>query len=282
MTANVEQFAVGVAEFFLWAKKNGAYPYGATGTLANGSDAGLQRHKGLASAALTFPAVPRSPILGDGGKLGEFLGQVVEVTDANVTFNVFDLNFDVALDGRSIYADGDHDAVIFSTTCVDYADMCAVYNVQAQSFATGSTGEGGWVVFELFDFEASPNMPALSGTSFEAQPVQYQMSLDEVDTELSGLAVSSANYGVTQGTVKMYWSENPVCYHTHVGDGTDATLTLDYTPAAADGDKIKLWQDGVAKTYTTDYTASGTTFTFGTAPTAGVVSVIRYEFVAGC
>lgn len=282
MTTNVEQFAVGVAEYFFWSQKSGAYPYGATGTISAGGDAGMARHKGLASASLTFPEVPRTAILGDGGKIGEFIGQVTDVTNASVTFNSFDLDFDVALDGRAIYADGDHDAVIYSTNCASYADLCAVYNVRAQSLASGSLGEDAWAVFEIWNFEAAPNLPNLSGTSFDAQPVTYTMSLDEVDTELSGLTVSDTNYGVTQGTVKFYWSENPVCFHTHVGNNSDDSLTLDYTPAAANGNKVLLWQDGVAQTYTTDYTVSGTTLTFDSAPGSNVVSVIKYEFLAGC
>lgn len=284
MTTNVEQFAVGVAEYFLWARKSGAYPYGATGSLANGSAAGLSRHKGFAAASLTFPQVPRTTILGDGGKLGEFLGKVVDPTAADVTFSVFDQNFDVALDGRSVYADGDHDAVIFTTACQDFAQLCAVYSVQAQSLASGSLNENGWAIFEIWNFEAAPNLPNLSGTSFEAQNVTYQMSLKEADTELSGLTVSNANYGVTQGTVKFYWSENPVCYHTLVGDGAVNTITLDYTPAADNANKVKAWNDGVAQTYTTDFSVSGTTLTIeaGAVPAAGEVFVVRYEFTADC
>lgn len=283
MTANLNKMAASAAKYFFWAQKNGVYPYGATGTIANGSDAGMPRHKGLSSINFAFPEATREAILGDGGKMGEFLSGILEASAATLTFNVLDQDYEAATRSTLIYADGDHDATIFSTQCVDFNDLCAVININAKAFDSGVVGQKGWLVIELWDYQDSSNLlDAISGVSYAPVPNTHSLSLDEVSTEISGLAVSSTNYGVTQGTIKWYWSENPVHYHTHLGDGLDTTLTLNYTPAASNGNKIKLWQNGTAKTYTTHYTASGTTLTFVAAPTAGMVSIIKYEFTDAC
>jgi len=155
-------------------------------------------------------------------------------------------------------------------------------NAKAQSMATGSLGESGWWVYELWDVEAQSIPGELSGTAYDAVPSTYNLTLESVDTELSGLAVSNTNYNVKRGYLKKYWSENPVHFVTHLGDGADTTITLDYTPAAETAARFTVWQNGVLKTFTTDYTVSGTTLTLGAAPTAGVKTIVRYEFADAC
>lgn len=283
MTTGINSFAVSAAKYFFYAVKSGNYPYGATGTLSNGSDAGMARHKGLASVNLSIPAAPREAILGDGGKLGEFLGAILEASEATVTFNVLDQNYEQAISGALIYADGDFDAQLLSTQCLSPRDMCAVINIKAKSFDAGSVGQDKWLVIELWDYQDRSNfLNEVSGSSYAPVPNTHTLALDETTTEITGLAVNSTNYGVTQAVMKYYWSENPVCFHTHVGNNSDTTLTLDYTPAANSANKVKLWQNGTAKTYTTDFSVSGTAFTFAAAPTNGMVSVIRYEFTDSC
>src|SRR5690242_15449950 len=69
-----------------------------------------------------------------------------------------------------------------------------------------------------------------------------------------GLAFSASNDGTTEAVgIGPFLSENRVLLHTHIGDGSDTSVTLAKTPAAANGNKVKLFQDGVLKTYTTHY-----------------------------
>lgn len=283
MTANVEVFSIGASTIMLWAKRSGNYPYGSTGTISNGADASMARYTGFANLALTVPDAPIEPIVADGGVIGQFLGTPLEVVSGALTARVLDMNFHAAAEGRLIYADGDHDAMIFSQTCNTYGGLALVINSKAKSQASGSTGESGWYVTELFNVEIQTKPIGLDGTSFAVKDVPYVLNFNTVDTELNGVSFATGtNYGVKKGFMRHYWSENPVCYHTHVGDNSDTTLTLAYTPAANSAAKVKLWQDGTAKTYTTDFSVSGTAFTFVAAPGAGVKSVIRYEFTPSC
>ncbi len=60
---------------------------------------------------------------------------------------------------------------------------------------------------------------------------------------------------------------------TMVGDGSDTTLTLSATPISVNN--VLVFINGIMQRPTTDYTISGTTLTFGTAPfTGGIVVAI--------
>lgn len=283
MTANVSQFIPSKLQYFFYARKNGSYPYGATGTIAAGSDASMVRHKGLSALSLAFAQSTRKPILGDGGKLGEFLESPLEAGEATVTFTVLDQVYEAAISNQLAYADGEFDAMLHSQKCKTPQDMCAIISGRAKSNEAGSVGQDKWFVLELWDYQDDSDLfNSMSGSDASAVPNTHTLSLDETTVELSGLAVNSTNYGISQADSKWYWSEYPVAYHTHIGNGADTTLTLDFTPAANSGAKVQLWQDGVLKTYTTHYSVSGTAFTFAVAPASNVVSIIRYQFVPDC
>lgn len=286
MTANIETFSIGASTILLWAKRSGNYPYGATGSIANGSDASMSRYTGFANLALTVPDAPIEPIVADGGVIGQFLGTPLEVVSGAMTARGLDMNFHKAAEGRLIYTDGDFDAMIFSQTCNTYGNLAMVINSKAKSLASGSSGESGWYVTELFNVEVQAKPVGLDGTSFAAKDVPYVLNFNSVDTELNGVSFANGtNYGVRKGFMRHYWSENPVCYHTHVGDGSDTGLTLSFTPAADSSAKVKAWKDGTAVTYGAgagNFTNTGTAVTFGTAPGAGEKTVIRYEFTTTC
>ena len=59
--------------------------------------------------------------------------------------------------------------------------------------------------------------------------------------------------------------------NTMTGDNSDTTLTLSMTPASVNN--VDVYLDGVRQRPTTDYTVSGTTLTFTTAPPTGVVVI---------
>ena len=56
---------------------------------------------------------------------------------------------------------------------------------------------------------------------------------------------------------------------TMTGDGSDTTLTLSDTPGSVNN--VLVFFDGIRQQPITDYTLSGITVTFTTAPEAGVI-----------
>ena len=63
-------------------------------------------------------------------------------------------------------------------------------------------------------------------------------------------------------------------YNTRTGTGDGSTTTFTVTSGATVDDVI-VTENGVVQAPTSDYTVSGTTLTFGTAPASGVAIVIR-------
>lgn len=72
---------------------------------------------------------------------------------------------------------------------------------------------------------------------------------------------------------KQYISPN-LTYNTRTGTGDGSTTTFTVTSGAT-VDDVLVTENGVLQAPTTDYTISGTTLTFGTAPANGVNIVIR-------
>ena len=63
-------------------------------------------------------------------------------------------------------------------------------------------------------------------------------------------------------------------YNTRTGTGDGSTVAFTVTSGAT-VDDVLVTENGVLQEPTTDYTISGTTLTFGTAPASGVAIVIR-------
>ena len=59
---------------------------------------------------------------------------------------------------------------------------------------------------------------------------------------------------------------------SYTGDGSTAGFTVTQNQTV---DKVLVTENGILQKPTTDYTISGTTLTFGTAPISGVQVVIR-------
>lgn len=60
------------------------------------------------------------------------------------------------------------------------------------------------------------------------------------------------------------------------GNGSTTVFTLSFAPTSTDSALVYL--DGLYKTYTTDYTISGTSLTFVTAPATGQLVEIHYQY----
>jgi hypothetical protein len=283
MPINLNQFTGQGSRYEFWSIKSGVYPYGTTGTIANGADDGMGRLKLLRDFNLAEPQATSNPIQGDNGASGSFLVSSADAYTGDQVVGAFDQTFATKATGRTIVAYDDHDISVVNQGCYTYADMAFVINSPAKSQEAGSVGESGWDVIEFFAVTAQPLTPARTfQTNFDYQAI---LTLNLTDTFLWGETLATGGFTLTEAYhTDPIWSEYPVTYHTFIGDGAATTVTLDETPAAASGAKVQYWLDGVKKTYTTDYTVVTSTkiLTFVAAPGAGEVAIIRYQFVPGC
>ena len=102
-------------------------------------------------------------------------------------------------------------------------------------------------------------------------------------TGLTELAEQAANddlllvYDTSAGALKKIQKSNiatTLSYNTRTGTGDGSTVAFTVTSGATVDDVI-VTENGVVQAPTSDYTISGTTLTFTTAPGAGVAIVIR-------
>lgn len=269
--------------YVFWAVKSGVYPYGATGTLANGEDAPMASLDGVTSFGITLPESPTEPVVGNGKRYGSVKGRPINGSITGTMNTVFlDPTFDTALRKATAYDNGLDESVIDSANCQNTATICLVI------VGTGmdKNGDACYWIWEIMDAELSPQGNEASGSSVAPVPFPYMFTLDEVTSEITGVTINSTNYSINEGYRKRYSRENPVHFHVHIGDGVNDSVTLTYTPVADSGDNTQVYTDGVAETYTTNFTTTASTKTLtwqaGSIPSAGEVSIIKYEFVDSC
>jgi hypothetical protein len=277
MTNNVDQFNSAGLERVYWAVNSSAgYPYGVTGSIANGADAGMGRIIGAQNFNLPLQPPRQVSIPGDDSVQAIYFFQPETLPNGDMVLGNIDLNLWAKSQGIKNYTDGDWDAVVGQPDSPTFSQLTLITNSQAKSAASGSVGNAGWFVKVYPRVQLVPigdqGQTAAGATNFT-----HQMIANVTDKLPWGTSFSVANNGTTRGASYMFYSENRVSLHTHVADASDVAFTLSYTPAAATANKIKVYRNGTLLTITTDWTVSGSTVTLQAAGSAGDVVVCRYE-----
>lgn len=281
MTTNVEQFNSAGIERVYWAVNSPAgYPYGITGSIANGSDASMARIIGTQSFNLPLQPPRQVSIPGDDSVQAIYFFSAETLPNGDMVLGNIDLNLWAKSQGINVYADGDFDTVVGQPDSPTFNQLTLMTVSQAKSAMSGSVGNAGWYINIFPRVQLVPignqGLSNAAGTSFT-----HQMIANVTDKLPWGQSFTVANHGTTRAAMYQFYSENRVCMHTHISDAADLTFTLSYLPAAASGNKVKLWRNGTALAYTTDYTVNASTgvVTLVSAGTAADVVVARYEHV---
>lgn len=277
---------LGPVEYAWIAKKSGVYPYGITGSIANGSDAGMARARGFVSLEETVPAGAVSSAVGDNGVIGGFRQGPVEITTANLGLIVFDHTIFAAMTGSTIYTDGEYDISWRSQRCLTIPDCMLVLNGRMKSQDSGAVNLAGWWTKIYPSVELFLEGESFSGQSPDAATYTFSVLINDVDTTPWGESIAT-NYGQTYGFVsRPIIADYPITFHTFVGNNSTDNFTVDETAAAASSDKVPVWADGTKLTYTTDYTivpSTGVlTFEAGALPGEGEVDIVMYQFTVSC
>ena len=281
--ANTNQYSIFGIQYAFWSALSSGAPYGVTGTIANGGNAGMGRLRGVQDFNITEPVAETVYVPGDNGVSTSFKVQPTELPTGTLTTGVLDQTFASKSNGTVIYADGQWDEVSGVPACYSFADICLVLNSPATAQESGNLDESGWVVTEVYKIQNQASILAQM-QSGAAVSFPNNMTLKRATSSLAGRSFSVANDGTTALAFKQYMSPYPVTYHAFVGDNSVTTVTLNETPVAASGDAVQLWQTNVKKTYTTDFSVVTSTrvLTFVSAPGTGVKNIIKYQFVPSC
>ena len=100
---------------------------------------------------------------------------------------------------------------------------------------------------------------------------------DALNANIKNVATpTTEDHAVTKQYVdglSLYNSPTPLSVYTFTGDTTTTDFVMDPAPASTDPKAFIVDVGGVAQRPTTDYTISGTTLTFGTAPPTATITV---------
>ena len=134
--------------------------------------------------------------------------------------------------------------------------------------AAPTTGDTAFIVFLGLTTQlatlATGSITSLTALGAEAAADDYLLLYDTSATALK--KITTANLFDTQMTAAKYITRSMT------GDGSDTTLTITTGHTV---DSVIVTENGIVQRPTTDYTVSGTTLTFVTAPASGVVVRVK-------
>lgn len=281
MTNNVDQFnSAGLARVHYAFNSAAGYPYGTSGSIANGGDASVGQLIGAQNVNLPLQPPRIIPIGGDDGPQAQYFFEAESNPNGDMVLANVDLNLWAKSQNMNVYADGDWDVVVGQPEGAVYKQLTLITLAQAKSAASGSVGNAGYYVKIYPRVQIIP-IGDQGQTNATATNFTHQLIANKFDVLPWGTAMSVANQGTLRGAVYgPFYSENRVALHTHVSDASDLSFTLAYTPAAATAAKIKVYRNGTLLTITTDWSVSGKVITLVSAGSAGDVVVVRYEYSA--
>jgi hypothetical protein len=270
-----------------WMVRNGAYPYGTTGTIANGSSAGPGELAGVKSVAVTEPPPDVIIPTGNNGALGPFTLQSAAATQGVITNAGGDQTLTAKSNGLKVVSQGTWDIMGFGATCYTFAQLMFLFNSPAKSLEAATLNEQGWVNTIILNAENFSNgLPQM--TERAVMDWLNNLTLSASSTLPWGEALVAATHGKSAFKGVQISSPQPLWEHTYISNGSSTTdaFVLDKTPYAANGSSVVIWKNGSATplAYTTDYTVNLTTraVSLVAAGTAGDKYVVWYEYVYDC
>lgn len=280
--------------YAFWAVKNstGVYPFGSTGSIANGNIAMMARARAVQTFGVEQAVPAQKTLLADGGVFHAYRPQPTEPVTGNMGFLALDQDLRKQAMGLAAYIEGQHSVQLMINNCFDYGQLCLVLNFKADIYddSTGIVTTGKWWVEEYLDVEVFSQQPGGSGNpNDDAQIWNYATLFKEPSKSLYGETFTNANYGATKGFGRQYSSDNPVIYGTIVGNNALTTYTIPstYVPVADATTAIQMWDDGIEQNYGVapgEFDLDDVNIQeidFATAPPTGSIHVFKLEFDGG-
>lgn len=252
---------------------------GTSTSLAAGSDSAAGRLFNVNTANVSIPAARTVPVEGDDGIAGSFIFPFAEVVTFDIESGEFDQTFRALAESTTNQALGDITWSPVAPKDPAYRQMSLNLIGRAQSQSSGSVGVEGYMNILIPKAVVVPIHTGGLGNA-AAQSNRYNVTVQLSDIYPWGSAITNALNGTTAAHMFDGYSEYPVTFHSFTGNNAITTVTLAQTPAEASSDKVRVYVNGTALTYTTDYTVDVATrvVTFVAAPAAAAKVVIVYEY----
>lgn len=279
--ANVKKMIAAGLDRIQWGVNSGGYLKGITGTLANGADAGM----GLLYAKASEYKIPESvktAITANDSLLGTFQFGSTDPSSFNLTLGAGDLDMMAKAQGTLVRTLGSWSLSLLRPGTLTFSNIVLLLTSVSKSMESGSVGNAGFIHALLPSCQLF--YLGRSGISERGeQAFEFAVIVNPVDKWPWGELLSASADGATLADGDEWYTDNRVSMHTHVGDGSDTSFTLQYKPVVASGASNFVWKNGTALVYTTDFTLVTATgvVTEVAAPAAAAVVVMAYEHAGG-
>lgn len=237
------------------------------------TDGGMARLAGARTMPIQIAEPTVEPADGDDETLVSF-----EFDPPGLPNGVFEMAvrnnvFEALIQGTKINAlSGDAEVSMIDPADRDSQTMCMLGSRRAKSWQSGEKGSKKWENFYIPNCTMKPL--GISPQQRTFTPYNYSISLSKSD-RLGWTTVNNTEHGTTAIPAAYIDSDNPLHLMRGTGDGATDTFDVDFPPVS--GAKSYVFVDDIQQAVTTNYTLSGTQFTFVAAPDDGAVIDFLYE-----
>lgn len=228
-----------------------------------------------------FPFSPleteRVTVTGDNQALAEFLFDPIELPNFTMELGAANLDFDALVQSCTVEDVADISIVALQPTDMTYRDIVLIVQSQAKTVDGTSHWEGLIVpLANIFPMGRNSYQERIEAT------YQYSVITNKATTYPWGDAIDEENLGTVKTPAFRFSSPYRRKLWRWTGNNTETEFTLPETVVAASASAVPVWQNGVQLEYGAGagkYTVSGTTLTFGTAPSNGakIVTFMSYQ-----
>jgi hypothetical protein len=268
--------AGGVAAIQAAVVNTNGYPVGMQSTtLTNGQGAGMRVLRFAKKVGGKAMQPQPSIAAGDNNRNRlMFLYPPEQIGNLQFLFDALDLQAYASMSALLVSTDGNSSSVLMQSNApVNQIQTCFIVNVDAENADSGAFGRKKFIneIYPLVNVASLlADLASVTKTEWEYYGIPTQ-----ADRAPWGTPFTVATNGATRAAGLLMTSDYPMTLDTFVGDGTTTTYNLANTPAGTTASNyILAWQGGVTFT---SYSLAGKVVTFTAAPTAGSVTVIRYE-----
>ncbi len=249
------------------------------GNTASGAVAGVQagegmlRLKGAQTAPVAVSEDETVNVLGDDGPIAAFNFPAADLPNGVIEMAVRDSTFEALVQGTAIEVIGDLSVGVLQPSSPAFTDMCLLLQRRTKKQDSGVQGVKAW---EALFLPRAVVTPLYSEFQQRANtPYRYSVTTSSADRKPWGATLTEAANGAESAPLIPIDSDNPLHLHAFKGDNSQTDFDLAFTPKSAA--KIYVYLDGNKQTLTTQYTVSGSTITFVSAPGTDAQIQVLYE-----
>jgi len=249
------------------------------GNTADGATAGDTTGEGLRrlEGAQTFPTQTPQPenvvISGDDAPLVSFTFAAEELANGVIAMAARDYDFEAVVTGTKNRTVGPLQYIGQDATSSGNVTVSLLGQRVAKEWTPAARGVAKWEWVLITRAEVTPLGSEIAQRT--GSPYNYYYTASKGDSPLTGLTFTVSNEGYTQTTILTGRGDNPVYWHSFVGNNSVTDFALPFAPAA--GTSLYVAVNGVLQTVTTDYTITGTSLSFTSAPATDARIVVVFE-----